>query len=466
MRPAHEAPARSRGQGALALAAAAAFLFSCPAAPAQAESLEAAKPASGAGDSWTTFRGGPDAPRGVLPEAFGLAVEWKRELGSGYSGISLKDGVLVTLFTAGADDVLGAFDAATGEEKWRVRLAEKYEAHDGSDDGPLSVPSLDGDQVFALGPRGQLVAVALGSGEEQWRVQLDASNSTVPYFGYTTSPLVVDELVVVLAGGEGRAVQAFDRRSGELRWKAGSDSVTYQTPILAELAGRRQVIAVTDQWVWGLEPKTGEALWSHRIQTGETTEESAHPTILGEDLLLIDITSESMALRVTPAAGDGFEVAEVWRSRAFGNTLVLPGVVGSHAYGFTGRILTAIDSTTGETVWRTRDLKGPNLSLTDGHLAVLTDDGELVVAKADPEGYQERARIQVLESGDYANPSFASGRFYVRNQTHLAAVKVIEGAAAVPTEAPESSGPAEAPEAHESAEGASEPSEGPRAEPR
>ncbi|MEO1087521.1 MAG: hypothetical protein AAFY88_25055, partial [Acidobacteriota bacterium] len=113
--------------------------------------LTGASVAAADGD-WRGFRGGPDAPEGVIPDAFGLTVDWTRDLGSGYSSLSLQDGTLMAAFTAGDEDVLAAFDAATGEERWRLSLGEKYAGHDGSADGPLAVPTLDGDRVRARGP--------------------------------------------------------------------------------------------------------------------------------------------------------------------------------------------------------------------------------------------------------------------------------------------------------------------------
>ncbi|MEM6796626.1 MAG: PQQ-binding-like beta-propeller repeat protein, partial [Acidobacteriota bacterium] len=359
----------------------------------------------------------------MIPDSFGLTSEWTAEAGAGYSGVSLTGGVLYTMFTSGESDFLGAFDADTGAEKWRLRLAEKYDGHDGSDDGPLAVPTLDGDQVFAFGPRGDLVAADLETGQEQWRLKLDESNSSVPFYGYTCSPLVVGDLVVMLVGGEGRAVVAYDRRTGEERWATGTDSVTYQSPIFAELGGREQILAVTDQWARGLDPSTGAELWSYRIQTGSEREIGSHPTILDAERVLIDLGGESLALQVM-GQGEQWSVSEAWRSRAFANTFVLPEVHGSEIYGFTGQILTAADAATGEILWRSRAMSGENMTLVDGHLAVLTGDGELVVAEANPEEYVEKARLKVFERGDFSNPAFASGRLYLRSQAELASIRI------------------------------------------
>ncbi len=371
---------------------------------------------------WQGFRGGV-VEAGTLPEGFELATQWSRELGAGYSSVAVAGDHLVTLFTSGPDDVLAAFSVADGKELWRLRLADKYVGHEGSDDGPLSSPMIAGDRVFALGPKGQLVATQLSDGAELWRIQLDESNSMVPYYGYTSSPLPVDGLVVVLTGGEGRAVSAFDQKNGALKWTVGDDSVTYQTAIVAELGGLRQLVAVTDHQAMGLEIATGRVLWSFDHSVGSARQESAHPTPVDSSHVLLNLQSESLMLKVE-GAGETQKAEEVWRSRAFANSLVLPVVHGQKLFGFTGRILSAVDPATGEFAWRSREAQALNLSLVDGRMAMVTNDGHLVVVHADPEQYEEVARVKVFEKGDYADPAFADGLFFVRNQSHLAAVRV------------------------------------------
>lgn len=380
-------------------------------------------------DAWPGYRA--VTPSGALPDSFGLVEVWKRELGAGYSSLAVSDGLVVTLHTAGDDDVLAAFDATSGEPTWQLRLDSKYAGHDGSDDGPLASPTIVDGHVYALGAKGQLVAATLQDGEEVWRVQLDASNSSVPFYGYTASPLAVGDLIIMLAGGEGRAVTAYDRKNGELRWSVGDDSVTYQSPILAELGGRQQIVAVTDQWAYGLEPTSGKQLWSFQHSTGNAQEGSAHPTQIDDQHLLINLSNEALALRVS---ADG-TVEEAWRSRAFANALVLPVVYDGTLFGFTGRILSAVDGSNGEFLWRTRGAQAQNLSLIDGHLAMITGDGDLVLVEAGGDDYVEVARLAVFETGDYADPAYASGHIFVRNQSHLAAVRVDAGVDAEVAEA-------------------------------
>jgi enterochelin esterase-like enzyme/outer membrane protein assembly factor BamB len=340
-------------------------------------------------------------------------------LGSGYSNVWIEDDTAVTMFAAGEVDVVAAFELATGDELWRYELGETYVGHDGSDDGPIGTPTVSEGTVYALGPSGQLVALGLADGVQKWRRDLDEQNSTVPFYGYTTSPLVIGRQLIVATGGDGHAVTAFDRATGEPRWTSGDDSVSYQTPMLVELGGRQQLLTVTDRFVQGLDPVSGKTLWQLQHTEGEGTEQAAHPTLIDGERFLVKYSRGSRLYRNTDSG-----VEEVWQSRAFGNTYALPVLIGDHLYGFSGSVLTCASAETGEIVWRSRQLGGLGLSAVGGMLAVASTAGELVLVDPSPEGYREVARIPVFEEGDYAIPSFADGLFVVRNLEQMAAVRV------------------------------------------
>ena len=239
-------------------------------------------------ESPSEFRRSAAPTASLAREEFGLSIAWDRELGSGYSNISVVDGKAVTGFTAGEIDVLAAFDRGSGEEIWRYELGPKYTGHSGSDDGPLSTPAISGDRVYALSGHGRLVSLDFESGREIWSRQLDESSSTRPYYGYSTSPVTVGDLVVLATGGEGRAVTAFDRASGEVRWTAGSDSVRYQTPLVTELNGRPTIVAVTDNQVLGIAPESGEMLFELPHGWDGRTSESAQATSIDGERFVVN----------------------------------------------------------------------------------------------------------------------------------------------------------------------------------
>ena len=381
-----------------------------------------------ASERWGQFRGplaeGLDLAGAMPEDAFGLAVTWARDLGSGYSSVSIADGKAITMHTKGEVDVVVALSAATGDEIWRYELGEKYRGHDGSTDGPLSTPTISGDMVVVLGPRGQLAALGLADGTEKWRRDLTEEDSTVPFYGYTSSPVVAGDQVILATGGEGHSITAFDAKTGAVRWATGDDSVTYQTPTLLDLGGRSVLVASTDRFLQALDPTTGEMLWQHQHTEGEQTEQSAHVTPVDGSRFLVKY---QRGAKLYQAKGDAVE--ELWETNAFGRTHALPVLVDDHFYGFTGRFLTAVNAETGDIAWRSRPPGGLGLTEVDGTLAIAAPNGDLVLVDPSPEGYRELTRIAALEAGDYVIPSFSGGTFVVRNLQQIAAVRVDRSAA-------------------------------------
>ncbi len=369
-------------------------------------------------------------PTTLPPGEFGLSVQWDRELGSGYSKVAVAGDLAVTMFTAGEVDVVAAIDPATGEERWRYELGETYAGHSGSDDGPLSTPVVADGRVFTIGPRGSVAALALADGTEIWRHQLDEENSSPPFYGFTTTPVIAAGNVIVATGGDGHAVTAFDPATGEVRWTAGNDSVRYQTPSLFDLGGRPTLVLASDNLIQGLDPASGEIRFEHAHGEAGRSSESSHVTAIGDDRFVVNhYGGESAMYRL---AGDGLE--EVWRSRAFRGSLAIPVLVDGHLYGFTGRFMTCADPDTGDILWRSRPPQAHAIAVVEGKLAALATSGDLVLIEPTPDGYQEITRGKIFESGDYAAATFADGRFLLRNLGRMAAVTIDASAAPQQTE--------------------------------
>lgn len=399
-------------------------------------------PAVAAGD-WARWRGpnqdGTLAGQGAFGDAaFGLEVTWVRPLGIAYSGIAVVGGRAVTMFGDGEVDWLTAIDTETGKELWRYRIDAFFEKIGGSDGGPLSMPVVQDGTVYGLGARGHLFAVNLEDGEERWSLRIDETlGARMPHFGFTTSPLIVDDLLVVQIGApDGRSLVAFDRKTGDEVWSAGDDRVGYQSPVLAELAGRRQIVAFTNVSILGVDPKNGEILWSHRYGDDEERDGSANPVLLGNDHVLLTSRTEMTAYRVTRDGG-ALAVEEAWSSTALKGSFATPVLHEGHLYGFDGNFLSCANASDGERVWKSRPPGGRGLILVDGHLVVFTNDGDLVVAGASPDGYSERTRIHVSEFGSHTYPSFADGAIFVRNIRDIARIDIAGAAAAEAVKAPE-----------------------------
>lgn len=383
--------------------------------------------AAGAAD-WPHLRGPAyDGTADTAERAAALELAWRIDLGSGYSGIAIAGDRAVTMFADGESDVIAAFDAADGRELWRHRLGEINRGRDGSADGPLSSPAIHDGRVFALAPRGQLLALALEDGELLWSLGLtEQFGAPEPQFGFGSSPVVADGVLVVLAGGgEGNAIVGLDPATGETRWQLGDGTIEYQTPIAMTLGSRRQVVAVAGKKILGLLPASGEILWTHAFADDESVASST-PTAVGRDRFLVFVHGQAVVLRATADADGRLSVDEVYRNKNLGQTYGLPIYHEGHIYGFRGQILTCINAETGERVWRSRPPGGRGLILVGDQLVIFGAGGHLVLADATPEGYRERARLAAMELGSgYTWPSYAGGRVLVRNLSELAAVDLV-----------------------------------------
>jgi enterochelin esterase-like enzyme/outer membrane protein assembly factor BamB len=388
--------------------------------------------AASAGDSWPGLRGPASDGRIEAPGTFdadgvGLDLAWRIPVGSAYSGIAVAEGKAITMFADGEGDWVAAFDVKTGERVWRHRLGDVSKGHDGSDDGPVSSPAIGGDWVHVLTPAGGLTTLRLGDGEVLWKKQIDqAFGAEPPHFGFGTSPLVDGDVLVLQAGGEdGKAIVALSTRTGETLWYHGDDSVNYQSPAMMTLAGRSQIVAASRKKITGLAVADGDVLWVHELGEDDQTR-STTPTFVGDDRFLVSIGGDAVVYRVSKSK-KGFDVEELYRSKALGQSYAPPVYHDGHVYGFRGQILTCMDAATGQRVWRSRPPGGDGLILVDGHLVIWGSKGNVVVVAASPEGYTERARLQALDGSSLTWPAFADGRIYVRNLSEMAAVGVTAG---------------------------------------
>jgi outer membrane protein assembly factor BamB/enterochelin esterase-like enzyme len=363
----------------------------------------------------------------------GLELLWKRPLGSAYSAISVVDDRLVTAYSDGESDLLVALDIATGKELWRFRIGNTYVGHDGSDDGPVATPTIHGQLVYGLGPRGRLLALRLDDGTLVWsRNLVEELAAKEPLWGFNSSPTVIGGVLVMQTGGtDGHSISALDPATGELLWSVEDDPVYYQSPTVWSPAGDEQIVALTNRLLMGLRPATGEVLWQaeHNVSEGSYLGYQ-QPVPLDNGRFLLTAWTESRLLEVTGSEGSSYAVQELWQSRVLTlrGAMAVPATRGKHLYGYSGPFLACVDAATGGAVWRSRSPGRGNLVLVDSSLVILTDSGQLVIADATPDNYQERARIQALEEGSVTRPTFAASRILVRNHSDIACVGPTETA--------------------------------------
>ena len=363
--------------------------------------------------------------------ADGPTVVWQKELGEGFSGISVADGRVYTMFSAEEDEFVICLNEETGEEIWRFRTGDKYYEYQGGN-GPRSQPTVDGERVFVLSTKGWLYALNAKDGKKLWLVDLcDGLGSRVPKFGFSTSPLVEDDLLLLEAGARRGTFIALDKTNGALKWASQSDIVSYSSPIAIDIAGIRQVVFVSGEAAVGLSPADGSLYWRFPWYTSHDLN-IATPIFVPPDRIFISSGYDHGAalLQIEPQ-GDGLSVKKVWESRGMKNHFGTSILIGDYIYGFDNAILKCIEAKTGKEQWKRRGYGKGGLIATSGQLIILSDKGKLALADVSPTDFREKASAQVLSGKCWTAPTLANGKIFVRDMSKIVCIDV-SGAQAKP----------------------------------
>lgn len=384
-----------------------------------------------AGD-WPQFRG-PNRD-GVSTES-GLAwqwadrgprIVWRIPLGGGFSAISVAHGRLFTMFSSKGDEVLGAFDAESGSEIWRRRVDSAYRNSFGG--GPRSTPTVDGSVVYAMGAQGVLLAVDASTGQRVWNRDLKVDFSAqVPEWGVASSPVVDGDLLLIDVGGrDGYSVVALNKHDGDLVWHSQSDLPGYSSPIVVSVAGHRQAVFLTGTRAVGLDVANGSLLWSLAWKTRYDVN-AATPILVGPDQILLSSGyGVGAALIQLRPAGETVSLQEIWRSRRMKNQFSSSVVVGDTLYGFDNTILKSIRLADGEENWLARGFGHGSLFSVDRRLVVLGEQGRLAVVKASPDEFEELASTQLFSGKAWTVPTVSNGRLYARDENELLAISLTD----------------------------------------
>ena len=355
-------------------------------------------------------------------------VLWRTPLGEGFSGIAVARGAVYTMFAEGEDEYAVCLDAATGKERWRVKTGSKFSDWEGGN-GPRATPAVDADRVFFLGANGQLYALDVDDGKTAWfHVFQTEYRSEPPHWGFSTSPLIEGELLIVEAGGvAGRSFIAFHKTTGEIAWASQDDAPSYASPIAITVSDIRQIVFFPATGLVGVAPKDGQLLWRHPWETGPNVN-AATPLFLAPDKIFISSGYGKGATVIQLISQNGqIAVKTVWRNRSMKNHFATSVHHQGYLYGFDNAILKCIAADTGQEQWRKRGFQKGSLIFFDDHLIILGEQGKLALVEATPEAYREIASAQVLSPRCWTAPSLAHGLLYLRNHTEMICLDLRSG---------------------------------------
>jgi outer membrane protein assembly factor BamB len=378
---------------------------------------------------WPEFRG-PDRDgvfRGVrIVTNWNTAppqLVWRRRAGPAWSSVIVVGGRLYTQEQRGEQEAVVCYDAATGQELWSHEDTTRFfESVSGA--GPRATPTFTDGCIFALGGTGILNCLDAGSGNRCWTRNIAAdADARPPQWGYSGSPLVTDGLVIVFAGGDGdKNLLAYRANSGEPAWAAPAGRMSYSSPQLATLAGRRQCLMLSDYGLTAVDPASGAVLWKGGAEMPGAPR-TIQPHAVGPDQLLVGTYElASVTLLDVKPDGDAWHAAPRWTSKDLKPEFPDLVVYNGHAYGFDVSIFCCIDLSTGKRCWKEgRYGRGQVVLLADqGLLLVTSEGGEAVLLAADPQRHQELGRFRALDGKTWNHPVIAHNRLYVRNAEEIA----------------------------------------------
>ncbi len=346
---------------------------------------------------------------------------WKQPIGAGWSGFAVVGNSAITQEQEDEWEKVVCYDFLTGKEKWTHRDKARYYTALGQL-GPRATPTIDGNLVYTVGATGILNCLDFETGKQIWSTNIFEENrAKAPPWGVSVSPLVLDELVIVSAGG----AVAYDKKTGEIAWTGQRVKSAYSSPVLLTLAGIEQVVLFDQGLITSHEPTTGKLLWKQSWPAN--VECAAQPTPLPGDKLLVS-TAYGVGAKLFQISRSNpaqeFNVNLLWESIRFKAKFTTIIYYEGYLYGLDDGIFTCIDPSDGTRQWkRGRYGHGQTLLISDV-LLVLTESGEIVLLEPNPEAHKELARLPALAGQTWNNPALVGNYLLVRNSREAACYRL------------------------------------------
>jgi len=435
--------------GALAAVAAAAVL---------ASSLPLSRPARAADTSakpsgqtakkpelpgaWPQWRGpnrdGKSLETGLLKQwpAGGPKLAWKTTgLGMGYGSIAVVNGRVYASGDVGDTAYLMALDENGGKQIWKAKIGKAGDVGGGSNayPGPRSTPTIDGERAYVTGQFGDIVCVETASGKEVWRKNMitDFAGDMMSDWGYSESPLIDGDHVVITPGGKAGTLAALDKKTGEVVWrsKEWTDKSAYASIVTAEFGGKHQYVQVTDKSVAGVDATNGNVLW--KVPARGQVAVIPDPVVSPDGYVYVSrgYGVGCDAFKVT-AEGGSFKVDTLYKENKvmvnkIGGTILLDGYIYGHSEG---KGWTCQDLVKGNAVWKQKEnaIGMGSITYADGHFYLRQDSGPGTVGliEATPKGYKEVGRFDQpdrskVKNNSWTPPVVANGKLYLRDHDVL-----------------------------------------------
>lgn len=350
---------------------------------------------------------------------------WRVELPPSYSGpIVSESAVFVTGTAEKKSEVVVALDRKSGKELWRVQwpgaiTVPFFAASNGS--WIRSTPAFDGENLFVAGMQDVLVSLNAKTGNEQWRVDfVKEFKAPAPAFGFVSSPLLDGDSLFVQAGA---SLVNLDKNTGKIIWRVLKDAggmmgSAFSSPIMATLAGQRQLLVQTREKLVGVNPKTGDVLWEQKVPNFRGMN-ILTPVVFGDSIFTSSYGNKSWLFNVSKSEGK-FQINEAWNNNAQGY-MSTPVVIDGHAYlHLQNQRFTCINLATGERTW-TSQAFGQYCSLVaqKDRILALDQRGTLLLFRANPKEFELLDERKVSDQDTWAHLAVCGDEVFVRERNAL-----------------------------------------------
>ncbi len=358
----------------------------------------------------------------------GPRLVWEKRVGEGLAGVAVARERVVLFHRDGDREVVETLAAADGKSIWEADYQTSYRSGISPDSGPRCVPIIHGDSVVTFGAEGILTCLEFQSGKVRWRVDTQQMfRPPAGYFGAGSTPIVVDDSVIVNVGAHGAGVVAFDKHDGKVRWKATDEAASYSAPTTTEIDGKTLLLIVTRLQFLGLDPQTGSEVFRIPFGMRGPTVNGATPIVVNGHAFL----TASYGIGSLLAKLNGAETVQTWsKPNLISSQYVTPVPLGTTLFASDGRDdvgscdLVALDAISGKEYWRQRDFGYATVTRAGDKLLLLGTKGDLILAEANTAAYKELSRTQLFNDTTRALPAFANGHLFARDSNSLKCVQV------------------------------------------
>ena len=314
------------------------------------------------------------------------------------------------------NDLVFCIDSESGKLMWSTSYASEAETSHGP--GARATPFIDDNRVYTFGRSGDLACWMLEDGKLLWKKNVTDLGGAEPQWGYSTSPLVFQDKVIVQGGGKVLTV-AYNKMTGDVIWKSMEGDAGYAASVIMIVDNEPKLLVYHAKALSMINPVDGKEIWT----TPWETEYGVNATTPVVDKNLIFISSGyGRGGQSIEVKGNSFTIK--WKNDVIGSQHSDPIILDGYLYGYSGESsgrdgkFKCVEMATGKEMWSTGDISWGTILNADGYLVCFDVRGNLYLVKPDPKAFQKAGELKKAME-DVTNPAWtspvvANGKLYLR----------------------------------------------------